>query len=246
MIKVIAEIGSNFTPGNLDSALDMIRIAVECGADIVKFQLYRVDNMDRPQEWRERCRPWELFARWQAELSAMATECNVGYLCSVFSSALVETWLAEYNAIKIASSEIGNQRLLSTINTSQVRFLPGESWITNVYMSVPPDKHPALIPALTWLNNCRVTLFHCIPEYPAKDPQLDSITELLKLGLPVGWSSHVTYPEAVDVAREAVDLGATVVEAHLRDFDTPENAPDNGPWALYPDEFVELVKEVKK
>lgn len=239
MIKVIAEIGSNFQPGNLQSAFDMIRIAAECGADVVKFQILDVDDINRPQEWKDRCRPWDTPDSWRGKLANEARRLNVDFLFSIFTASKVMLYSLT-GVLKVASSEMGNQKLLHAMNNVLI-----SDTMLNVYMSVPPDKHPALIPALTWLNNCRVTLLHCVPEYPAKDPLLDNITELAKLGLPIGWSSHVAYPDAVECARRAVDLGAVVVEAHLRDFSTPKEAPDNGPWSLYPGEFAELVRGVK-
>jgi len=250
-IKIIAEVGSNFSPGNLESAKKMIATAAECGADVVKFQILDVDNINRPQWWRDKCKPWDMPDNWHAKLHDEALRLGIDLLYSVFTAQKVALYMACYQQVKIGSSEISNQRLLYTINSfvEDIRFLPDRSWITDVYMSVPPDKHAALIPALTWLNNCRVTLMHCVPEYPTSkelaEAQLGSITELLKLGLPVGWSSHVAYPDAVHVAWQARNLGATVVEAHLRDFDTPDDAPDNGDWSLYPGEFAELVREVR-
>ncbi len=240
MTKVIAEIGSNFIPGNLDSAKKMICLAAESGADVVKFQILDTENIERPQWWKDKCKPWNMPVEWRGELAKEAQQRNIELLFSVFTPGNV-TPCSIFGAIKIASSELGNQELLRAINNEFV-----SDALLSVYMSVPPDKHGAIIPALTWLNNCRVTLMHCVPEYPTTDPQLDAITELLSLGLPVGWSSHVAYPQAVDAARRAADLGATVVEAHLRDFDTPDDAPDNGPWSLYPGEFAQLIREVKK
>jgi len=245
MTKVIAEIGSNFQPGNLQSALDMIRVAADCGADVAKFQILDTQNINRPQWWKDKCKPWDISDKWHGKLHSCAIEHKIELLFSVFT-VNKSCCFTSCGGVKIASSEISNQALLQAINICKAPFRTSNDVLcTQVYMSVPPDKHAALIPALTWLNNCRVTLLHCIPEYPTTDPQLKNIAELAKLGLPVGWSSHVAYPQAVDTARQAVDLGVTVVEAHLRTEDTPSECPDNGTWALLPGEFVELVREVR-
>jgi len=221
------------------------------GADGAKVEVgfeYILDteNINRPQWWKDKCEPWNIPLDWSVALDSAARHYNADLLFSVFTACKAALCVGTGGHVKIASSEISNQALHHEINRHCPQNYNYGDNLTKVYMSVPPDKHPALIPALTWLNNCSVTLMHCVPEYPAEKPQLDAITELLKLGLPVGWSSHVAYPQAVDAARQAVDLGATIIEAHLRDFSTPENAPDNGPWSLYPGEFAELVREVKR
>ena len=96
---------------------------------------------------------------------------------------------------------------------------------------------------------------HCVAEYPADSPQYGKFDTLKALGLPVGWSSHLPYDwvnhtvievrNAADTAAWFAKNGATVVEAHLRTHDTPAACPDNGEWALYPEEFAELVKAVR-
>ncbi|MHC4489522.1 MAG: hypothetical protein ACYSW7_10170, partial [Planctomycetota bacterium] len=72
-VKIVCEVGSNWTPGNLDSALAMVRLAAEYGADLVKFQdWYPLEDFNRPQWWKEKCgQKWELSPSW---LNALATE----------------------------------------------------------------------------------------------------------------------------------------------------------------------------
>ena len=41
---IIAEAGVNHD-GKLDQALELVQIASECGADIVKFQMFKAENL---------------------------------------------------------------------------------------------------------------------------------------------------------------------------------------------------------
>ena len=246
MVQIIAEIGSNWT--DLESALSMVDMAAELGADCVKFQDFRVDKMRRPQEWKDRCRPWENPP--VSQLADRARLRGLGFLCSVWDSyGIMQAHTYGYTAIKVASSEITNQDLLMDINDNYQR-LP-------VWLSVPHDRQGCVVPALTWLHRCRVTLLHCVSLYPAQSPQSGKFESLKAFGLPVGWSSHLSYDlagadygysdecKASHTAAWFAKNGATVVEAHLRTHDTDPACPDNGEWALYPEEFAELVKAVR-
>jgi sialic acid synthase SpsE len=238
MTKVVAEIGSNWEPGNLDSALAMVRLAAECGADLVKFQDWGpLESFDRPDWWKEQSGKWTLPPEWFSVLRAEAGSCGVRFFTSVFTHEAVRR-TGPNDFIKIASGEIGNQGLMRLVN--EVYYKP-------VFLSVPHNKQGAVVPALTWLNSVSVTLLHCVAEYPAnfQDPDCGNLRILKELGLPVGLSSHYVYPEVIDVVGRHKEEGATVFELHLRSYETPADCPDNGPWALYPEQFKEVVEVIR-
>lgn len=246
MTTIVAEIGSNWV--DLESALSMVDLAKEVGADCVKFQDFRVDAMNRPQEWKDANRRWENVP--VQPLHQRAHELGIGFLCSVWDEvSLMQAMTYDYTAIKIASSEIINQDLLSLIN-DHYRRLP-------VWLSVPHDHQGYVIPALTWLNRCKVTLLHCVAQYPAESPQYKKYDQLKEFGLPVGFSSHLRYiwndgqpgviakKRATHAAKWFVKNGAVVIEAHLRGHTTPKECPDSGAWSLQPSQFAEMIKAVR-
>lgn len=250
-VTIVAEVGSNFSPGELESALEMVHTAHECGADVVKFQDFRVDQMDRPDWWKEKCRPWEMSEDFLAALAAEAWRLKMGFQCSVWDMESAERGFAwQYPALKIAAGEIINQPLLRYINGIQRATYTDTGWNkpTQVWLSVDYRRHAALVPALSWLPDCEVTLLHCVSEYPA-DPYGQhwySFYELVDYGRLFGLSSHFPYPDAVWIAVQCARQGAEVIEVHLRTEKTLKTCPDNGSWSLYPDQFKEIVEAVRK
>jgi sialic acid synthase SpsE len=177
-----------------------------------------------------------------------ADKCGVKFLCSVFTQDAVKRarrW--GYPAVKIASSEIGNEALLRLV----AELCPGRPiWLSTGEAGL--TWWDTIEQALEWLAPVRknVTLMHCVAAYPtaAEDAYLARMALMREqFGLDIGWSSHVTAPDAAQVAAEAVRLGATVVEVHLRvEGVSPENAPDWGEWALFPSEFAEFAAAVRE
>jgi len=254
-VTIIAEIGSNFAPGDLDSAVAMVRVAAECGADWVKLQDFRVDNMKRPQWWKDKCRAWDMTAEWLTVLTNEAQSLRLELLCSVWDfDSIRHASDYQYPAFKVAAGEISNQWLLRQINRSHSTVSGVEMYGAfaprKVLLSVDYRRHLALIPALTWLPDCAVTLLHCISSYPPSvmdaEKHWDAFYNLQQYGLPFGLSTHFPYPDALAVAAACVRYGATAVEAHLRTEATPQDCPDNGPWALFPHEFKEMVDAIRE
>jgi hypothetical protein len=72
---------------------------------------------------------------------------------------------------------------------------------------------------------------------------LAQMNYLREFGLPVGFSSHLPYPQVIEAVGQMDDLA--VLELHLRSRDTPADCPDNKPWALYPEQFKEVVEVIR-
>src|SRR5258708_23193316 len=124
---VIAEIGVNHD-GSLARALELVKIAADCGADAVKLQIFRAsellhksaqfakyqkDNVeaDHPIEMLRR---YELGADQIAQIVRKARECRLIPVATPFSPSDVEV-IESLNlpAIKIASPDLVNRPLLA-------------------------------------------------------------------------------------------------------------------------------------
>jgi len=266
-VYVIAEIGSNFNPESPFTSVEaMVKAAHKAGADAVKMQDWApIERMDRSDEWKERCGPWTVNLDLLSYAKAAATKRDMGFMTSAFTiQAASRATQMGVMSIKLASSEITNEPLLGVIQTSSffgtihmiqrgMQGIAGSRWpsnaIQNVYASLGEVKSPYEVTTLiSRLATINIVLMGCVSEYPVKRPLslLDSITFAQQFGLTVGASSHIAYPDCLRIAKTAVKRGIKVWEAHIRHEDiTPDNAPDNGPWALYPDEFAEMVEVIR-
>ena len=257
MTTIVAEIGSNWSQINpLQCWGDLADECMRAGVDFIKSQDWSpIEEMNRTEPWKERCRPWTLPPTMHTSLQDLASNLGMQYTASLFTKPAVDRARAHgYPAIKIASSEVGNQSLLRFINNSLPRGRD-ELVVPDVWLSTGEADENALRQALAWLPDCRVTLMACLSEYPVqhigKEPGLRMLDQILWLkyvfsGISFGMSSHLSAEYAAKTARNAVRFGCEVLEFHVRlEGVTPENSPDNGPWALYPDELAEVVKGVR-
>lgn len=254
MVKIVAEVGSNFTPGDLTSAIEMVHVAADCGADLVKFQDWHpIEQMNRTDEWKERAGSWTLPVEWHMPLRAAADDCGIGYMCSVFT---LKAWeRARYGSvfpfppIKIASSELINQRLLAEFSYQGPYRMDDDTRRPIALLSLGEVSHSNQVhTAIARLSRYETILMACIAEYPVGRPLdlFDSLIFAQTFGLPVGVSSHLVYTDALKYIPQLVKRGAEIVEMHLRTKETLGDCPDNGPWALFPNEFKEVVEAVRE
>ena len=112
-VFIIAEIGSNHDQDR-DQVELLIEKAVEAGADAVKFQLYRADDLYPPgTPVFEILKKTELPEEWLSMLMEISLSMGVMFFASPFSRRAVDL-LADIDvpAYKWASSETVNLQLL--------------------------------------------------------------------------------------------------------------------------------------
>lgn len=228
MTLIVAEVGSNYT--NFTDAKDSISMAKNCGADIVKFQMFtheelygfsRINLSKMCKEIRE----------WLPALSEKATAVGIELMVSTFSPeglAYANSFVSRH---KIASSDLTYPQLLSAAKGS------GKPLILSTGASSLVD----IGTALELLSGHPITLLHCVSAYPAKNVNLDAIRTLRDtFKVEVGYSCHTN---DLHTAVHAVKhYGAVVIEKHfkLRDMETPD-----APHSLNPDEFKEMVDRIR-
>lgn len=126
-IYVIAEAGVNHN-GNVELALDLVQAAADAGADAVKFQLFRTEDLvsafapkanyqlastDRDETQQAMLQRLELSQSAFKELHAHCARRGIEFLASPFDPESV-AFLADLGVsrIKLASGEITNAKLL--------------------------------------------------------------------------------------------------------------------------------------
>ena len=221
---IIAEIGSNWK--TIEDCQLSIKVAKECGADAVKFQLFNFEslyglNKKLAPSWYDKNS--ELPTEW---LSLLRQECDVQriqLMVSAFGCDLADKVDQYVHCHKIASSEITNVDLLKTIS----------DFAKPVFLSTGGASAAKIELALGILEGCSVVLNYCVGAYPANGTDLFKINELAKYRHPVGFSDHSK--DFIYLPRAAIENhGAVAVEKHLTCIKA--NTPDS-PHSLNPAQF---------
>lgn len=251
-VFVIAEAGVNHN-GDLKLARALIDVAVEAGADAVKFQTFRADRLATPNapkaEYQlqttgdaesqfEMLRRLELSADAHRELRAYSHERGIIFLSTPFDEEAVDL-LDELGvpAFKISSGDLTNSPLLEHVAGK------GKPVILSTGMSELSE----LIEAVSVLNTAgceNPVLLHCVSNYPADAVEINlraMQTMRSAFDVPVGFSDHT---EGIDVALAAVALGACVIEKHFT-LDRTLPGPDHRA-SLEPAELRELVRSIRR
>ncbi len=239
---VIAEVGGNHD-GNLHKALLAIDDAARAGADCVKFQLYKTEDLV-PQSAEsypavrgyatqfERQKDIELPRDWVPRLAERCNELGLHFSASPWDKESVDL-LIEHNApfIKVGSGDVSNIPLLRYIAEKD---LP-------VFMSVGGASFELIGQAVQLFSSEKLILLHCPLPYPTghENVNLKRILALREhFGVLAGYSDHTV---TIDACVGAAYLGAAVIEKHV--------APNKGyrctgdhKVSAEPDELKELVK----
>jgi N-acetylneuraminate synthase len=151
---IIAEAGVNHN-GSLDRALEMVKVAANCGADAVKFQTFQADqlvsrlapkaayqtrNTDTSESQLDMLKALELTEAMHRTLMESCREYHIDFLSTPFHQTAVDL-LADrlgLSCLKIPSGEITNAPLLLKAARS------GKSLIVSTGMSTLEDIEAAL------------------------------------------------------------------------------------------------------
>ncbi len=218
-IFVIAEIGINHN-GDTEIAKQLIDVAVEAGADAVKFQKRSIDKvytkefLDLPRE-----SPWGKTQREQKEglefelddyrsIDSYCKEKNIEWFASAWDLES-QKWLRQFNCSynKVASAMIVYEDLLKEIASEKKHTFisTGMTTLENI------DRAVNIFQA----EGCSFELMHCISTYPMKDENanlkaINSLKEKYKCD--VGYSGHEV---GLAVSYAAAAMGISSLERHV-------------------------------
>ena len=250
-VFIIAEAGVNHN-GDVNLAKKLIDLAKKAGADAVKFQTFRAEdvvsrNAEKAEYQKETTgvdeSQFEMIKKLEladsdfADLSACAHEQGVVFLSTPFDRSSVDL-LDELGvpAFKIPSGEITNLPLLRQIARKQ------KPIILSTGMATLGEIEEAL-EAIKQAGEEQIIVLHCTTSYPAKveDVNLKAMETLSKaFKLPVGLSDHTL---GITIAIAAVALGACLVEKHFT-LDKGLPGPDHQA-SLEPEEFKQMVRAIR-
>ena len=242
--EVIAEIGTSHQ-NDLVKAKELLRAAVESGADTVKFQHVYASEIIHENTGvvplpSGDIKLYEVFKKLETGIdffSELKEECDslgVNFLLSVFGSKSLEEFLTlGVNRLKIASPELNHILLLKEI-ASLDRDI-------SVILSTGVSKLKDIELALEILKGKDVSLFHCITHYPAPEDEynlLSVITLSNIFGLKVGLSDHSLDPILLPALLKI--LGGFAVEKHFTLSNKNDGLDDK--IALDPKNFSMMTK----
>src|SRR5215831_14124967 len=171
-IYVIAEAGLNHG-GNKERALALVRAAKWAGADAVKFQTFRADQLasTRPatlSHTKDQPNLQELFKKLELPLDTFkalykeAHRIGIEFLSTPFDEESAD-FLNDLgvNAFKIASGDITHRPLIQHVARI------GKPVLLSTGMSTAEE----IENAIDWMHtqsNEQIVLLHCVSSYPAK------------------------------------------------------------------------------
>ena len=248
---IIAEAGVNHN-GDIELAKRLIDIAKDAGADSVKFQTFKAEDIvtqkaekaeyqkettDLEESQYEMLKKLELSEEEFRELADYAKKRGILFLSSPFDKESVDL-LFELGApaFKIGSGEITNFPLLKYISKK------GKPVILSSGMSTLGEVEDALnVIKREGIDD--IILLHCVSNYPAtiEDVNLramDTLKQAFKI--PIGFSDHTL---GITISIAAASLGAVVIEKH---FTVDKNLPGPDHLAsIEPNELKEMVEAIR-
>lgn len=254
-VFIIAEAGSNWRMGTPKRDLAMgkalIDVAVEAGADAVKFQTYRPETVyvenagssdylsdagikeDIREIFADLAMPYDLVPR----LAEHCAKQGIGFMSTPFSKADFEAVDPYVGVHKIASYEISHLRLIE---------LAAKSGKPVIQSTGASDEEGIAWAVDTFRKNGggQLVLMQCTARYPAP---LDSLNLKVlpwlaeRFGVTVGFSDHSRDPVIGPVT--AVALGARVIEKHYT-LDNRLPGPDHA-FAITASELKTMVASIR-
>jgi len=209
----IAEASSNHGR-DLARALAFVDAAAQCGADAVKFQLFRVDRMFAPEilsrsaKHRAR-RDWELPREHLSPLAERCRQRGIRFSCTPFYLEAVGELEPFVDFYKVASYELLVDDLLKACART------GKSIVLSTGMATMEEIVHA-VAVLRGAGALGVTLLHCVSAYPtpSNEANLAAIQSIREAtDCPVGWSDHTRRPSVIE--RAVNRWNAAAVEFHL-------------------------------
>ena len=232
----------------------MINAAAEAGADLVKFQTFKTEDLvtqsakkaqyqkestDIEESQFNMLKKLELDRAAHEELIQYCEQKGTSFLSTAFDHDSIDL-LAELNIpiYKIPSGEITNLPYLRHIGRM------GKSIIMSTGMATLEEVRAAMDVLLeAGVNKDDLTMLHCNTEYPTPmgDVNLRAMLTIRdELGVQVGYSDHTL---GIEVPIAAVAMGATVIEKHFT-LDRTLPGPDHAA-SLEPDELKVMVAAIR-
>ncbi|RKI37726.1 N-acetylneuraminate synthase [bacterium D16-51] len=249
-VYIIAEAGVNHN-GSIELAKELVDIAKSSGADCVKFQTFKsenlVSNAAQKAEYQIRAtgdtsqkdmlKKLELSYDEFLELKNYCDKVGICFLSTPFDfDSIAFLNMIDMPFWKIPSGEVTNFPYLIALAKT------GKPIIMSTGMC-EMDEIEMAVHVLQENGAGDIKLLHCNTEYPTpfEDVNLSAMIEMQKkFNVEIGYSDHT---EGIEVAIAAVALGATVIEKHFtlsREMEGPDHKA-----SIEPDGLAAMVSGIR-
>ena len=253
-VFIIAEAGVNHN-GDLELAKKLIDVAVEAGADAVKFQTfktelcvskgakkaeYQVKNTGNDEETQfDMVKKLELTNQNHYELINYCRTKNIMFLSTPFDHDSIKLLNdLGLEIFKIPSGEITNLPYLRHIGSLNKKVI-----LSTGMANLGEIENALDILSLAGTKKENITVLHANTEYPTpiEDVNLKAMVTISNaFGVKFGYSDHTL---GIEVPVAAVALGANVIEKHFT-LDKNMEGPDHKA-SLEPDELKAMICAIR-
>ncbi len=248
---IIAEAGVNHN-GSMDCARLMIDAAAESGADAVKFQTYKTEDLilkdikkapyqqittDQSESQYEMLKHLEITREQTAELMDYCKKKDIIFLSTPFEKrSLDELDDLGVCAFKVAATDLTNIQFLRQVakKYKPIVLSAGMCYLEEVRRALE-----AIYPI-----NKDVILLQCTADYPIQDSEANiNVIRTFQetFDMHIGYSDH---SQGVGASPYAVALGAKVIEKHFT-LDKNLEGPDQRA-SVAPSELKKLVEDIRR
>lgn len=250
-VYIIAEAGVNHN-GSLDMAFQLIDAAKEAGADCVKFQTFKAEQIvtkespkaqyqlqvtDKAESQFEMLRKLELQKEDFKKLKDYCAQKQIDFMSTPYNFEDADLLNdIGVNMFKIASGQVAELPFLKYVAAFKKKMIVSTG-MANM------DEVSEAVKTIRAAGNEDMVILQCNTDYPSKieDTNLLAMCTMRdQLKVKVGYSCHV--PENY-ASFAAVALGAEMIEKHFT-LDKKLPGPDHSS-SLEPSEFKELVRGIR-
>ena len=236
-IKIIAEIGSN-CEGNVELAKLHIKEAKLSGADYVKFQMWRAEDLydSNHPEW-EIIKKSELTESVAMELKKYADDLDIGWFCSAFNPDAVK--FLEKIGVPIHKIASRTSTLKDKFSLETIQKIAETKKNTFISMGEGGDKSKIL--ELFQEKSLKFT--YCVAKYPTEDREIDW-NEIINYDFFSDHTKGITIAIAYAILRNRLSKNEIFIEKHTQ-FENSKG-PDSVWGAINYKELKELSNHIKR
>ena len=243
---VIAEAGPNHNQ-DWNLAKKLVDVAIDSGADVVKFQTYSSNTLYAKQQKdvsgiediHSMFKSLEIPRHWQKDLKMYCDDNGIEFMSTPFDEKAVdELYDLGVKRLKISGFEGTDPRFVDLVASTGLDIImsAGIGWQPNYW---------GLFADIFEKYNNEVTLLHCVNAYPTPIDQIN--LSLIDKGKGLRKVSHIglsDHTQSTLTPALAVARGATVIEKHF----TISNllpGPDHY-FSIEPQQLKEMVHNIRQ